>query len=56
MTDKILRVSDSKIYYAVTKIWIGNKRAKINRIALNTLKPPTYTAIIKDYLQEQVAK
>ena len=51
MSDEILKQFDSKIYYAVTKIWNECKRAEINTIHKEVTKIPIFNAITKDRLQ-----
>ena len=42
MSDEILKASDSKLYYAVTKIQNSHKRTEINRIHKGVLKNPYF--------------
>ena len=56
MWDEILQNFDSKIYYAVTKIRNGCKRAEINIIHKEAIKTPIFKDITKDRLQNRVDK
>ena len=51
LSDEILKQFDSKIYYAVTKIWNERKRAEINTIHKEVTKTPIFNDITKDRLQ-----
>ena len=56
MSDEILKVLDSKIYYAVTKIWNDRRRAEINTIHKKVTKSPIFNDITKDRLQDRIGK
>ena len=56
MSDEILKVLDSKIYYAVTKIWNDRRRAEINTIHKKVTKSPIFNDITKDRLQDRIDK
>ena len=54
MSDEMLKVSDSKIYYEITKIWNDRKRAEINAMHKEVIKTPIFKNITKDHLQDRV--
>ena len=56
MSDEILKKLDSKIYYAITKIWNDRKRAEINAIHKEVIKTPIFKDITKDHLQDRLDK
>ena len=56
MSDEILKVFDSKIYYAVTKIGNDSKRAEINKMHKEVIETPIFKDITKDRLQDRVDK
>ena len=56
MSDEILKELDSKIYFAVTKIWNDRKRVEINTIHKEVKKNPIFKDITKDCLQDRVKK
>ena len=47
MSDEILKVLDSKIYYAVTKIWNDRKRSEINTMHKKLQKPQFSMTLLK---------
>ena len=61
MSDKISltnkkSLTDSKIYYAITKIRNDRKHAQINVIHKEVIKTPIFKDITKDLLQDRVDK
>ena len=56
MSDEILKKLDSKIYYAITKIWNDRKRAEVNAIHKEVIKTPIFKDITKDHLQDRLDK
>ena len=56
MLDEMLKEFDSKLYYAITKIRNDRKRAEINAIHKEVIKPPIFKDITKDGLQDRVDK